>query len=469
MLLNGKYVTVFGVLSTIAFVSLSIVTLSSYDSYSLKVFTCKDVRPPPVKYASCKWSSSYAMDCTYDTICFDGVTTFVVVGETDEEVKEFMKDDPFNSRHYDSDGTYWRRPLDVVLDMFENSSILQQQVRPYLRVEQYVGVNRSFVDNANATWLADDTYFINPGNNYPHTYADLYTVAPVWNAIYDMMTALFDAVLAVAPGTPSFTLRSSIWPKEDGKMLQCSRNNAEKANLTSSRTRVVCGHNAHQTGFSYVPLTGALSRRKLKSAILGVLGAPTKDNGQESLGKDENIVVAVVDRYGEPRRFTDVHAIIQSVREAVKGRQTGVTIDHVPALQNLKTVDQIHVFANADVVVMAHGAGLAHSVWMKPNSALIEIIPYGWNSRSYRELYSGSGGYYQDVLAIPMFNGTNMSAKLIADANECASNAANWEESYFYFQSACYNEVYKHASVSVDPNDLEGALRRAYKHLARKF
>jgi len=37
---------------------------------------------------------------------------------------------------------------------------------------------------------------------------------------------------------------------------------------------------------------------------------------------------------------------------------------------------QIREFAQADVLVGVHGAGLAHMLYMRPNSAVVELAPY---------------------------------------------------------------------------------------------
>ena len=42
---------------------------------------------------------------------------------------------------------------------------------------------------------------------------------------------------------------------------------------------------------------------------------------------------------------------------------------------------QIRAFAAADVLVGAHGAGLGNMIYMKPNSAVVELAPYGNDGR----------------------------------------------------------------------------------------
>eukprot|EP01134_Creolimax_fragrantissima_P007725 CFRG7725T1 len=444
----------------------------------------------PVKYVKCKWSDAYVMDCKYDTICYDGKVTYVVVGETDNEVDLFMKNDPFQKqREYNGDGTVWRRPPDSILHKFEADKFMVENVRPILRVEDYHGVSRSFLDKVEATWLADDTFFVNPGNPWSHPYADLTAVGPLWNAVHDMLTgvtenpsfggvfmnhwppcsghfrdSIVNASLLAWPGEATHTTRSDIWPEETISSKTVYQCNFRNENI-KPKNRMVCGRNAHHLGFSYVPLTGSLSRRYLLNILLKVLGDHTRLDGQQFIPKAANVSVAVVDRQQVvSRRFADPKSIISVVQSTRQGKRFGIDVTYVPALSALTTLEQVSLFAKTDVIVMAHGAGIAHAVWMKPNSALIEIIPYGWNTRAYRELYSASGGYYQDVLAIPVF--TNMTAQAVTHAYACVRSPPNWNQSVYLSEQNCYNTAFKAAAVTIDDNELKYALNRAYRRLA---
>jgi len=42
---------------------------------------------------------------------------------------------------------------------------------------------------------------------------------------------------------------------------------------------------------------------------------------------------------------------------------------------------QMRVFAETDVLIGVHGAGLANMLYMKPNSAVVELAPYGNDGR----------------------------------------------------------------------------------------
>lgn len=47
----------------------------------------------------------------------------------------------------------------------------------------------------------------------------------------------------------------------------------------------------------------------------------------------------------------------------------------VAYLENMKVSDKVRIFRDADLVVGQMGAGLNNALWMKPDSALIEILP----------------------------------------------------------------------------------------------
>jgi capsular polysaccharide biosynthesis protein len=42
---------------------------------------------------------------------------------------------------------------------------------------------------------------------------------------------------------------------------------------------------------------------------------------------------------------------------------------------------QVQAFAETDVLIGMHGAGLSNMLYMKPNSAVIELAPYGNDGR----------------------------------------------------------------------------------------
>lgn len=55
-------------------------------------------------------------------------------------------------------------------------------------------------------------------------------------------------------------------------------------------------------------------------------------------------------------------------------------------MEHLKIEEQINLWASADVVITPHGAALAHIIWMKQNSAIIELFPYKFHFNMYYKI-----------------------------------------------------------------------------------
>ena len=55
-------------------------------------------------------------------------------------------------------------------------------------------------------------------------------------------------------------------------------------------------------------------------------------------------------------------------------------------LENESAVDQVKHFMSLDVLVAAHGAGLTNTIFMLPNSYLVELMPPYWYLACYRRL-----------------------------------------------------------------------------------
>ena len=52
-----------------------------------------------------------------------------------------------------------------------------------------------------------------------------------------------------------------------------------------------------------------------------------------------------------------------------------------PNPNRLSLPSQVRAFAETDVLIGIHGAGLASQIYMAPNSAVVEIAPYSNDAR----------------------------------------------------------------------------------------
>jgi capsular polysaccharide biosynthesis protein len=64
-------------------------------------------------------------------------------------------------------------------------------------------------------------------------------------------------------------------------------------------------------------------------------------------------------------------------------------------LSKLSFQEQVNVFASADVIVSAHGAGLANLTFCKPGTSVIEFFPQGYMKPTYRMISHNTGLDYR--------------------------------------------------------------------------
>lgn len=127
-------------------------------------------------------------------------------------------------------------------------------------------------------------------------------------------------------------------------------------------------------------------------------------------GSRRKTVVTFIDRR-EKRRLINQEQHLASLRDALFNTTTTTTTTAnnnttTPAAE-LKVVDfaalsfaeQLRVVRETDVLVGVHGAGLTHGMFLRPGSAMVEILPGGLEHRGFRNLARQMGHGYFCVLA----------------------------------------------------------------------
>ncbi|WWC92045.1 uncharacterized protein L201_006999 [Kwoniella dendrophila CBS 6074] len=93
-------------------------------------------------------------------------------------------------------------------------------------------------------------------------------------------------------------------------------------------------------------------------------------------------IVLYINRQLTSRRLTDEDAD-ELVEEMEKLAEEGVIEFYNEYMEKLPRVDQFCLAMKSDVMFAVHGNGLSHQLWMKPESAVMEIMPVTGFARDY--------------------------------------------------------------------------------------
>ena len=88
--------------------------------------------------------------------------------------------------------------------------------------------------------------------------------------------------------------------------------------------------------------------------------------------------------------------------------------------------DQVRIASECDILAGVHGAGLTHSMFQRPGSALVEIIPNGFNHKGFRNLAKMRGLKYFATHA------SSLPGKI---------KRGNWQEDDVYLEAERFLEL----------------------------
>lgn len=95
----------------------------------------------------------------------------------------------------------------------------------------------------------------------------------------------------------------------------------------------------------------------------------------------EETIVTIINRKEPRRRFHDQESLIKATR--VKHKRAKIQLIDFATISFREKIETIR---STDVLVGAHGAGLAHGMWLRPGSVMAEILPYGVDRKGFRNL-----------------------------------------------------------------------------------
>ncbi|POR32116.1 Uncharacterized protein TPAR_07686 [Tolypocladium paradoxum] len=108
------------------------------------------------------------------------------------------------------------------------------------------------------------------------------------------------------------------------------------------------------------------------------------------VGDDDEVIVTYI-RRTNTRKLLDEDAHMQALRKEIPHMKLNVVdFATVPFAEQLKTVRR------TDLLVGVHGAGLTHLMFLQPGSAVLEILPDGFQHKGFRNLAQMLGiGYFR--------------------------------------------------------------------------
>jgi protein O-GlcNAc transferase len=120
----------------------------------------------------------------------------------------------------------------------------------------------------------------------------------------------------------------------------------------------------------------------------------------KSIKDDARLVLTFIDRK-EKRRLIDKEAFIEKLRS----KFPDVEIDSVD-YASLSFAEQLNATRRSDILIGVHGAGLTHGMFMRPGSAMVEILPQDFNHKGFRNLAKIMGHQYFSSHAVKALGGS---------------------------------------------------------------
>lgn len=117
------------------------------------------------------------------------------------------------------------------------------------------------------------------------------------------------------------------------------------------------------------------------------------------------------------RRLVDETALIE--RLAADGF-AAITLEDMPFL------DQVRLFAGADIVVGLHGAGLSNLVFASPGTKVLEFLPEAWPHPCFSQLAKRSNLDYAALTVSPVGERQGFQADATVDVTIVAKQLSSW-------------------------------------------
>lgn len=154
---------------------------------------------------------------------------------------------------------------------------------------------------------------------------------------------------------------------------------------------------------------------------------------------DRPLVLTFIDRT-EKRSLVNKKSYIDDLKVSYPDIEINIV-----NFASLPFVDQLKTIRKTDVLAGVHGAGLTHGIFLRPGSALVEILPPNFNFRGFRNQAKAMGHHYFTTHAIEHANYTT--------PNGWQTDDVFIEQARFKaLMDAAIKSMYQRGSLSKDVN-----------------
>jgi len=127
--------------------------------------------------------------------------------------------------------------------------------------------------------------------------------------------------------------------------------------------------------------------------------------------------IIFVNRKSNTRYINNYSMILQSLSSMCTNYEFVETI-----FEEMEMDKQIALAHSSHMIIGAHGSGLSHLLWMKPNSFIIEILPYKFHCRNwYQKASVVSGMNYHSYHSLKPEKPTSQQKSCYKRPDQCAS------------------------------------------------
>eukprot|EP00301_Raphidiophrys_heterophryoidea_P019461 c4397_g1_i1.p1 GENE.c4397_g1_i1~~c4397_g1_i1.p1 ORF type:complete len:269 (-),score=52.91 c4397_g1_i1:1108-1914(-) len=163
-------------------------------------------------------------------------------------------------------------------------------------------------------------------------------------------------------------------------------------------------------------------------------------------------------------RNTNRRIVAPSYSEITKmfndnGGNSTFDVQFMDEMAKLDFTAQVKVFANADLLIMPHGAGITNVIFARNHVPVIELFPRHFVKYTYRQIATMSGHPYFSLMSNRM-NSIAFRAHPIDEVN-----CEYWHGIDVINELHCHHQYLKHAQISVNQSQLLQVTQQALEML----